>query len=201
MKEPENIALFDMDGTLCDYEGTMKKCLKELASPKEKRYNFHDEKTIPDYIYARMDLIKAQPNWWTNLPKLVDGLELLKLCKAIGFDIHILTKGPKRNKNSWSEKYMWVVNNLDEDTKVTITQDKGLFYGKVLVDDWPAYIERWLEWRPRGLVIMPVRNYNKNFKHPNVIPFKYMEKDYYENFAKLKITLRKVLERNRGEKI
>jgi hypothetical protein len=39
------------------------------------------------------------------------------------------------------------------------------------VDDWPDYITRWLQWRPRGLVIMPDRPNNKGFDHPQVHRF------------------------------
>tara|TARA_Y100000310_G_C20512920_1_gene729762 strand:+ start:436 stop:588 length:153 start_codon:yes stop_codon:yes gene_type:complete len=49
---------------------------------------------------------------------------------------------------------------------MTITEDKGIVYGKVLVDDYPCYIKRWLENRPRGLVIMPAHSYNRDFEHP-----------------------------------
>jgi hypothetical protein len=55
------------------------------------------------------------------------------------------------------------------DAQVTITQDKGLVYGKVLFDDWPGYITRWLEWRPRGLVLMLDHSWNQGFQHDNVI--------------------------------
>jgi 5'-nucleotidase len=51
---------------------------------------------------------------------------------------------------------------------VTITMDKGLVYGKVLVDDYPEYALRWLKWRKRGLVIMPNQPWNQGFEHPQV---------------------------------
>lgn len=54
---------------------------------------------------------------------------------------------------------------------ITITRDKGLVYGKVLVDDYPGYIERWLKWRKNGLVIMPASKSNKDFKHEQVIRY------------------------------
>jgi hypothetical protein len=54
---------------------------------------------------------------------------------------------------------------------VTITHDKGLVYGAVLVDDWPDYILKWLEHRPRGLVIMPAHDHNAGFTHHNVVRY------------------------------
>ena len=56
-----------------------------------------------------------------------------------------------------------------EDADIAITRDKGLVYGTVLIDDYPEYIKRWLEWRPRSLVVMPQHDYNKGFTHPQVI--------------------------------
>lgn len=44
-------------------------------------------------------------------------------------------------------------------------------HGKILVDDWPPYITRWLEWRPRGLVIMPTQKHNAEYTHPQVIRY------------------------------
>ena len=200
-KNLENIALFDMDGTLCDFEGTLKSDLKKLAGPNEPEYPLHDEANTPEYIIERMRLIKKQPNWWFNLPVLNEGLTFYHLCKTVGFDIHILTKGPKHTPNAWTEKLLWSQKHLGMDIPVTITFDKGLTYGKVLVDDWPEYIERWLKWRPRGLVIMPVREYNKDFKHPNVFQFNYYDFLDQKKLDETKGLLQKVFERDSGEKI
>ena len=82
----------------------------------------------------------------------------------------ILTQGPRRVPEAWSGKKEWIDANLG-DVDVTITRDKGLVYGKVLVDDYPKYAERWLEHRPRGLVIMPEHKYNKGYSHPNVVRY------------------------------
>jgi len=52
----ENIALFDMDGTLADFEGTMLNDLKKLQLPNESNIeNLHGN--LPDSIYNRMSLI------------------------------------------------------------------------------------------------------------------------------------------------
>jgi hypothetical protein len=44
-----------------------------------------------------------------------------------------------------------------------------MVYGKALVDDYPPYVEKWLKYRPNGLVLMPAHDYNAGFRHPNVI--------------------------------
>ena len=49
------------------------------------------------------------------------------------------------------EKVQWCDRHLaDFPHQITITMDKGLVYGKLLVDDWPDYVLRWLRWRKRG---------------------------------------------------
>jgi 5'-nucleotidase len=171
MKATDNIALFDMDGSLADYEGAMIRDLNKLRSPDEPETtaeNLWDKEKLR-HISARMNLIKSQPNWWSLLAPLACGMSVLGWCKANGFDIHILTKGPKKHSNAWSEKLQWCQEHLGPDVDVHVTSDKGLVYGKILYDDYPAYMLRWLEHRPRGLGIMPGTPGNKSFSHPNVI--------------------------------
>ena len=76
-----------------------------------------------------------------------------------------------------------------------MTEDKGLVYGKVLFDDWPEYITSWLEYRPRGLVIMPNHPHNQGFKHPNVIRY------IGSNWEEVRTALIKVRDRKPGEKL
>ncbi len=168
MKETENIALFDMDGTLCDYDSGLFESLEKLRSPTEPIFYPPILDDCPSYIRARADLIRSSENWWANLKKFKLGFDILGVSRELGFHEMILTKGPKRNPSSWSGKKIWIDRNLGEDTDITITRDKGLVYGKILVDDFPEYIKRWLEWRPRGIVIMPASKQNENFKHPQV---------------------------------
>ena len=75
-----------------------------------------------------------------------------------------------------------------KNVKITMTEDKGLVYGKILVDDFPEYIERWLQWRPRGLVIMPAHEHNEQFKHPNIIRYR-GDEDFDFVMSNLKIIL------------
>lgn len=168
----ENIALFDMDGTLCDYQGRLLHDLELIASPDEPKVeNLHD--ALP-WIDRRIDLIRSVPGWWKSLSKLQNGFDILEMCDDIGFDIRILTKGPRRTKIAWTEKVEWIHEEVVPDypdTQVTITEDKGLVYGKVLVDDFGPYMNRWLKWRPRGLGIMPATDWNKDYSHPNVIRY------------------------------
>jgi hypothetical protein len=170
MSEHNKIALFDMDGTLCDFENAMLRDLQSLASPDDSPVrDFHNGEP---HIEARMKMIKEQAGWWERLPPIFQNINVLLEAQRMGYEIHICTKGPRNTTTAWSEKKRWCDDWLkDVEHSVHITEDKGLIYGKMLMDDWPPYVERWLEWRPRGLVIMPTYGYNKDFKHPNVIHY------------------------------
>jgi len=156
------IALVDMDGTLCNYEGELEAQLFNLlgvsVSPHDKKYT------------KLVDLIKRQDGFWRNLPPLPVGFTILDFLKDAGFDIHILTKGPYRTTSAWTEKVEWCRRYLPG-TPVTITENKGMVYGRILVDDWPSYCESWLQFRPRGLVLMPAYDYNEGFdsKYPGQV--------------------------------
>jgi len=170
MNLPERIALIDMDGTVVDYDGQMKRDLEALRSPNEPPYDALGPQDHAPHIEARMSVIKRQPGWWRNLPEYPVGMGVVAMLRELGFSLNILTKGPYRTTAAWMEKVDWVRSHIP-DAAVTITEDKGLVYGKVLVDDWPPYIQRWLAWRPRGLVIMPDHPWNADFTHPNVIQY------------------------------
>ena len=170
----ENIALFDLDGTLADFDGAMTRDLAAIAAPGEEKIDPWD-RTKP-WMKERRHLVMRQPGWWKNLLCLRSGSDILDIAINLGFECHVLTKGPSASSIAWGEKVEWCHKNLPLQVKITLTEDKGLVYGKVLVDDWPEYIERWLKWRPRGLVIMPDRPYNKNFEHPNVLRYKHYNK-------------------------
>jgi len=166
------IALFDMDGTLADYDGQLLKDLQKIASPIEPSIDGFDIHKGGGYLEARRHMITSQVGWWLKLKKFQLGFDIIELCKSIGYEIVVLTKGPSTKYNAWSEKVEWCNKYLKEYIKgVTITNDKGLVYGKVLVDDFPDYIISWLNHRPRGLVIMPAHPFNESFKHPNVVRY------------------------------
>lgn len=167
----ENIALFDLDGTLCDYDGALIEKLNNLRCPQEGKLDEMPRGDLPSWFSARANLIRSSVDWWANLPQFKLGMDVWEVAGNIGFRRMILTAGPRRNPNAWAGKKMWIDNNLGEDVEVTITRDKGLVYGRMFVDDWPEYIMRWLEWRPRGLVIMPAHKKNRGFVHPQVIRY------------------------------
>jgi 5'-nucleotidase len=169
MSEIENIALFDLDSTLCDYSKALRRDYNLIKSPNDPEFNdFQDE--LPEYIKNRKRMITGQSGWWENLEKFNLGFDILRIAEELEFEIYILTKAPKHNPMAWTEKAKWAQEHVPK-AKIILTEDKGLVYGKVLVDDFPPYIERWTENRPRGLVIMPAHPWNEDFSHKNTIRY------------------------------
>lgn len=163
------IALFDLDGTMADYDAALRKHLEPLMSPDEEMpESFHDD--VPDHIKARINALRQVPGWWRSLQVIPDGKWLLIQARQVGFECHVLTKGPSSSDNAWTEKYQWCRANCPT-ALVTVTEDKSNIYGTLLVDDYPPYIEAWLEHRPRGLVIMPAQPWNQDFGHERVLRF------------------------------
>ena len=186
------VALFDLDGTLADYDGQLRADLEKMRSPDE------DEITtkgmygdLEPWLEERIRVIKRQPDWWANLPCFKLGWDILEAARPL-FAIHILSKGPSSNPDAWRQKAEWVRKNLDDTVLIHLTESKGIHYGRVLVDDYPKYITEWLKYRPRGLVIMPTNVGNRDFRHPDVIPY-----DGY-NLAEVEEVLRAAAERKDG---
>lgn len=170
----ELIALIDLDGTLAGYDDALRRDLNLIRSPGEPLITPETNVfELPPYIEARRQMITNQVGWWLRLKKFKLGWDILHEIARLDFKISILTKGPSTKFSAWSEKVQWCNQNLTDYRidGVTITHDKSLVYGKVLVDDYPDYITAWLRNRPRGLVIMPAHPHNKDFKHKQVIRY------------------------------
>ena len=166
----EPVALFDMDGTLCNHEGQLRDDLRRLQAPCEEDF-LGDLHRAPEHIKRRAEMIMSSQVWWEGLPRLQLGWDVLQVAREQGYRIMILTQGPNRYPSAWSGKKLWIDKNLGPGTDITITRDKGLVYGKMLVDDYPEYVKRWLTWRRNGLVIMPANGWNGGFEHRQVIRY------------------------------
>jgi 5'-nucleotidase len=166
------IALFDMDDTLCDYIGSMKRSLDGLRHPDEPAidpFRIGDDPRY-EYLRNRMHLIKKDRGWWANLPKLQLGFDVLDVAKELGYCNEILTKAPKKNPEALAGKLDWLLHNLS-DHDFTMTQKKSSYYGRALVDDHIPYVCDWLSYRKNGIAIMPATEYNSGFSHPQVIRY------------------------------
>ena len=59
------IGLFDLDGTLANYEKAMCKWLSALTAPGDPEYEVHSRE--PASFYERQCVIRRQPGFWRNL--------------------------------------------------------------------------------------------------------------------------------------
>ena len=170
--DSERVFLVDLDGTLADFDSAMATEMTKLMGPQETMPAPDVDWAEADpWIKARRDLIKRKPGFWQTLPRIPEGFAVLEMAKRLKFQPMVLTQGPGKLAAAWAEKLEWCRENVP-DVPVTITRDKGLVYGRVLFDDWPSYATRWLEWRPRGLVVMLEHPWNAKFVHPNVFHYR-----------------------------
>ena len=171
----DNIALIDLDGTVCDHDGALERDLNLLRSPSEPLINiskWRDKSKMPSHISSRTYMIRDRSCWWRDLPPIQQGMDLVGAMSEMGYRIVVLTQGPRRNPSAWKGKVKWIDKYFPPHTDIVITRDKGIVYGKVLFDDYPDYLEAWLEHRPRGLAIMNDFEYNRGFEHPNVLRYR-----------------------------
>lgn len=186
MEEVRKISLFDLDGTLADYHKKLKDDMKVLMSSEEKEINLNWNHDLPTYLDERKHLVTSQPDWWTKLPKLKWGWEILNMCEVIGFEKIILSKGPSRRDNAWTEKVKWCHINIPDTNIIITSAEKSLVYGRVLVDDYPDYVLPWLKWRKKGIAIMPESSLTEKVNHDRI--FIYNETETSKNiiFKELK---------------
>jgi 5'(3')-deoxyribonucleotidase len=158
-KPAEPIALFDLDGTLADFDASMRPKLAALRSPGEDPEAEATAQEEVPYMKERRRLIKSQPGFWRDLAPIAFGFQVLEEARAQRFLCQILSKSPRKIPAAAGEKIEWCLKYVP-DLPIVLSEDKGLVYGKMLCDDWPEYIERWLTWRPRGLVIAVAQPWN-----------------------------------------
>lgn len=170
----DRIALLDLDATLADYDAAIQRDLSLIASPYDREH-FAEQLDLAynaevPYIKNRIKLIRSQPGWWASLAPLKAGFAVVELLKKYDFLLHILTKAPSSVDAAWSEKVQWCKTHMPG-TDIAITPNKGMVYGKILFDDHPEHVIPWLKHRPRGMVIMPDRRWNKDIGHPQVVRY------------------------------
>lgn len=194
----EPVGLYDLDGSLADFHGEMIRHMKALQAPEEP--------PLPEDLWAaeeeqphlkrRMWYIKNLPGFWKTLPRIEAGFDVYNLSEKIGFTNYILTKGPSNpdHAGAYTEKVLWCHANI-KSPRINLSCDKGKQYGRFLYDDFPPYIEAWLQWRPRGIVIMPVTPFNGKLNHPNVIRYD------GKNLSQIAEVLKRVYDRKDGEPI
>jgi len=202
MDVTDKVALIDLDGTVADYDSALITAMRSIQTPDEvpygDRYTNSGNRTEIAYVEARRKMIQRQPGFWKNLAPLPIGFHVVEELRQLGFMLHVLTKGPTTTPTAWSEKVEWCREHLP-DAVVTVTGDKSLVYGRVLVDDFPPYFEKWLAVRPRGLIVCVAHPWNEGYakggkqEHPNILRYD------GKNRSELKARLIQAYERKGGE--
>lgn len=166
-RSPDNIALLDMDGTVCRWHEQLDKDLTDVLGPARA--------TLPPETVTKVEhLIRSKPGWYLNLEPIPLGMRIAELLREVGFTIMVATKATPRATNAWSEKAAWCMKHLPH-AHVTVSEDKTLLYGKLLVDDYQKFADPWLVRRPRGYVILPDQPWNQGYEHPRVKRVRTME--------------------------
>jgi FMN phosphatase YigB (HAD superfamily) len=189
------ICLFDLDGTLADFDAAMKRDMSALAAPGEPE-SPPEREDEPTHLALRRRMVKRQPGFWRNLAPINLGISLFREAVRMGYRTAVITKAPRTNFPAWSEKVEWSHAHLlkiDPELQVNLVEDKGLVYGKALVDDWPPYVEAWLAHRPRGLVILPDRPWNQGLVHPRVFRMYSTVAGFWEAVERLQVKYNEIL--------
>lgn len=157
--EDDRIALFDLDGSLADFEGSLRARMNALRGPNEPEISENtccttSSSTIRTSVHGWISSRRSQASGGTS----EDGFTVLGQAIRLGFAINVLSKGPTRLSTAWSEKHEWCLRQPQlAGADIHLTMNKALTYGLMLYDDFPPYMDAWLASRPRGLGIMPVR--------------------------------------------
>lgn len=176
--QAERVGLFDMDGTLANYEKSMEWWLARLRSPAEPSFSVHAHE--PAYFRERARVIRRQPGFWRDLEPIELGFEVLRMAQDVGFtNFQACTRGPSDCPAAWGEKVEWIQRHkrrgtLPADMRITITEDKTTVYGRFLCDDHVPFLEGWLKYRKRGLGILVLprpRDLSGVELHPNILPY------------------------------
>ena len=185
----DKVALIDLDGTVADYDAALISAMRSIQAPDEvpygDRYTNSGTRVEIPYVEARRKMIQRQPGFWKNLAPLSMGFEIVEELRQLSFMLHVMTKGPTTTPTAWSEKVEWCRTNL-RDAIVTVTGDKSLVYGRVLVDDFPPYFEKWLAVRPRGLIVCVAHPWNEDYatggkqENPNILRYDGTTRAYWK---------------------
>ena len=111
------VVYVDMDGVLCDFEAAYKRdrqALPEIDYPNSREGFYRGLKPISDAISAMRDLMASEL-----------------------FEPYILTAPSIFNPLSYTEKRLWVEENLGFDwvSRLIISPNKSLLRGEFLIDD------------------------------------------------------------------
>jgi len=106
MNKCQQILLCDLDGTIANYDKALYAELKKLMTRESFNRlpkSLHFENELPIWLLNLKHRITQKPGYWRNLEKIKPGFHVLNMARDIGFDLRILTKGPRSKPSSWTE--------------------------------------------------------------------------------------------------
>jgi 5'-nucleotidase len=117
MSDKKIVIYVDMDDVLCDFIGAYNKAKSEF----------------PDIMYPQ-----SNPNFFLNLRPIEGAIEgFMYLYSHKTFDVYILTAPSVYNPLCYTEKRLWIEDNLGFEVahKLILASNKALFKGQYLIDD------------------------------------------------------------------
>ena len=114
----QKLLYIDMDDVLCDYSGAF-----ELIKDQQPEIEFP----------------QSVPGFFEHLDPMANAIDSF-LNLSDQFDVHILSAPSVFNPLCYTEKRIWVENNLGFDFvhKLILATNKGLLKGDYLIDDYIA---------------------------------------------------------------
>lgn len=163
------IALFDMDGTLSDYDHAMLKHQRAISPDPANVEVIRD--TAPSHELKLREYIWKQPGFWEEQKILSSGNQVFNLMLSLGFIPKIVTKAPYLNDNAWVEKVRWARKYYHNVDILILSGSRRNVYGKVLVDDNLDNVDEWLDAWEDGKALIPTRTPTYNYKHPRAMHY------------------------------
>lgn len=117
------IVFLDLDNVLADFDNS-----PDIPEADKEQYNHPN-------IYKK--------GFFYNLPVMPGAIEFVeKLLKSDKFDLHVLTQPVSGSSHSYRDKVIWVKKYFPQlVNKITMTQDKTMLRGEILIDDNPKWQE------------------------------------------------------------
>lgn len=149
VKTEKLIILVDMDNTICDLDGALISALSQLsqATPAPGpvvdwqaliRQRSHFELDSKTDELAREIMLK--PGFFANLDPMEGAVGALLELEKRGYHVVLCTSAIRESEHCVADKCAWVRRHLGprwDREKLTISKDKTLIRGKILIDDRP----------------------------------------------------------------
>jgi len=144
MKGERMIILIDQDGVLANYEERMLDIFHEEHPeipriPHEELTEFNTHKAYSEEYWEEIENIALRPDFFRSLPPIDGAIEGVQELLRLGVGVRICTAPKKIFKHCVGEKYEWIHRHFGQKmvNKITLTRDKTLVRGEILIDDKP----------------------------------------------------------------